>query len=59
MADITKCANKLCPEAKNCYRATAPDSLHQSWSFFECVIGEDGVRCDNYIPIIGRENNEK
>ena len=51
MADITKCSNRLCPEAKNCYRTIAPDSTKQSWAFFEYVIGVDGVRCNECIPV--------
>ena len=34
MTDITKCASKGCTRAENCYRKTAPDGKHQSYSEF-------------------------
>jgi hypothetical protein len=50
MADITMCANTLCPNAGTCYRVTATPSEHwQSVASFEYTIGVDGVHCDNYL----------
>lgn len=53
MADITKCTQTLCPNAKHCYRIQAKDNKHwQSYSEFNYEITPNGVKCENYIPMI-------
>ena len=52
MADITMCANAVCPKAHQCYRVQADPSIWQSWTIFEFTIESDEVHCDNYWPVI-------
>lgn len=51
MADITMCTQTLCPNAGVCYRVQATPSEWQSMAAFDYVIGNNGVRCENYIPM--------
>ena len=51
MADITMCAQTLCPNAGHCYRVQAPPSDWQSMQTFDYTIGTNGVQCDNYMPM--------
>lgn len=47
MADISKCADGLCPSKELCYRYTAPTSEYrQSWGLFNRE--EDADNCDMY-----------
>jgi hypothetical protein len=47
MADISKCADNLCPSKETCYRYTAPESLYwQSYGSFNRE--EDAYNCDMY-----------
>jgi hypothetical protein len=46
MADITKCADNLCPSKETCYRYTAPASMYQSYGVFNREEDEDN--CDMY-----------
>lgn len=47
MADISKCADSLCPSKELCYRYTAPTSEHwQSYGLFNRE--EDADNCDMY-----------
>lgn len=51
MADITMCLNQLCPNAGSCKRVQATPSEWQSWMAFDYRVTENGVLCENYIPI--------
>jgi hypothetical protein len=51
MADITMCAQTLCPNARHCYRAQAKASDWQSMMMFSYTVSSNGVECDNYIPM--------
>ena len=51
MADITMCTQTLCPNAGVCYRVQAKPSEWQSMATFDYVLGNNGVRCENYIPM--------
>lgn len=48
MADITMCANTLCPIAGSCYRMTATPSDWQSMAHFKYEITAQGVVCDYF-----------
>lgn len=51
MADITMCAQTLCPNAGHCYRVQATPNQHwQSMMAFQYTISSRGVECDNYWP---------
>lgn len=46
MADISKCPVEDCSIRKLCYRHTAPNSHHQSWSLPE--LSKQGICMDFY-----------
>lgn len=51
MADITMCAQVLCPNAGHCYRAQATPSDWQSMLAFPYTVSTRGVECGSYIPM--------
>ena len=46
IADITMCANEVCPMREECYRVRAKPSEYQSWSNFEYTCNENSGFCD-------------
>ena len=51
MADISKCADSLCPSKETCYRYTAPASMYwQSYGSFNREEDEDN--CNMYWETI-------
>lgn len=53
MADITMCAQTLCPNAGTCYRVQATPSPHwQSVMAFPYTISTRGVECPSYWPTV-------
>ena len=50
MADITMCAQVLCPNAGHCYRAQATPNDWQSVSTFHYAVSARGVECGDYMP---------
>jgi hypothetical protein len=60
MADISKCANYLCPFKDNCYRFTAPASeFWQSYGNFKPYVNEnEDLVCDYYWKIKTKKNDD-
>lgn len=51
MATFTMCSNTLCPNAGSCRRVQATASKWQSFMMFEYTVNENGVICENYMPV--------
>lgn len=51
MATFTMCSNTLCPNAGSCRRVHATASEWQSFMCFQYEVGENGVICENYMPM--------
>ena len=54
MPDISMCATKNCPLAKDCYRSTESGTEpceRQSWVEFEFFIDATGAHCSDFYPI--------
>jgi hypothetical protein len=51
MPNLTLCLNPQCPMSETCYRHEAKPSQHQSMALFNYRLTENGIECDEYIPI--------
>lgn len=56
MADIAMCQGEGCPKRDECYRHTAPKSLHRQSYFTEAPLkASEPFECDYYLPILQRK----
>ena len=59
MADITMCAQTLCPNAGVCYRVQATPSDWQIMAAFDYTVSARGVECGNYLPMYRATASDK